>query len=309
MPNCWLVMMNEENLNYTINHGVYGLPEKSAERLRALINIGDNLLVYVIKKGCSELCESFAAVLEVASGWRESGKPTWPDEVKEGVVKYPWVVDVNVVVKGKVSYSEVYSELTRLQLEDIRRRLQKAGRRVGFGSVLRILSANVSAKPLEGEVCELIKARLQPMGRVVFTHDDVKGWLMDVGELLGYYAVTEYVSEGYRFDVVWWSSERDFKGGRHPSAVFEVQRSGSLVEALARLKHAWDKWNVNGLYLVVTEEEDADKAQMLIKPQLMGSFHELMGRVKIWTAKMVKDVRDALAKYEDKVRELSTLRD
>jgi len=309
MPNCWLVMMNEENFNYTINHGIYGLPGRSAERLRALINVGDHLLVYVIKNGCSELCGSFAAVLEVIGGWRGSDKPTWPDEVRKGVVKYPWVVDVKVVVKGRVSYSEVYTELTRLPLEDIRNRLLKAGRRGGFGKVLRKFSANFSGKPVGSGLCELIKARLQSMGGRIFSHESVKGWLKEVGELLGYHVVAEYVSEGYRFDVVWWSSERDFKGGRHPAAVFEVQRGGSLVEALARLKHALDKWNINGLYLVVTEEGDADKAHRLVEPQLRGSFHELMDRVRIWTAERVEEVRDALAKYGDEVRELSTLRD
>ena len=34
-----------------------------------------------------------------------------------------------------------------------------------------------------------------------------------------------------------------------------------------------------------------------------------MDRVRIWTAKMVKEIRGALAKYSDEVRELSTLRD
>ncbi len=310
MPNCWLVMMSEGNFNYTIKYGVFGLPGGSAGRLRGLINVGDYLLVYVVKRGCSELCESFTAVLEVAGGWRGSSKPTWPDEVEEGVVKYPWVVDVKVVVKGRVSYSEVYSELTRLlPLEDIRNRLQKAGGRVGFGTVLRMLSANASGKPVGSELCELVKARLQSMGGWVFGHEDVKGWLREVGELLGYHVVTEYESEGYRFDVAWWGSGRDFRGGRHPAAVFEVQRGGSLVEALARLKHALDKWNINGLYLVVTEEEDVGKARRLVEPQLMGSFHELMDRVRIWTAKRVKEVRDALAKYSDEVKELSTLRD
>ncbi|KUO92822.1 MAG: hypothetical protein AT710_02120 [Thermocladium sp. ECH_B] len=102
---------------------------------------------------------------------------------------------------------------------------------------------------------------------------------------------------------------RGISGGRRPAAVFEVQRGDSLVEALARLKHALDKWNINGLYLVVTEEEDTGKARRLVEPQLRGSFHELMDRVRIWTAKMVKEIRDALAKYSDEVRELSTLRD
>jgi len=101
---------------------------------------------------------------------------------------------------------------------------------------------------------------------------------------------------------------RGISGGRRPAAVFEVQRGDSLVEALARL-NTLDKWNINGLYLVVTEEGDAEKAHRLVEPQLRGSFHELMDRVRIWTAERVEEVRDALAKYGDEVRELSTLRD
>jgi len=34
-----------------------------------------------------------------------------------------------------------------------------------------------------------------------------------------------------------------------------------------------------------------------------------MDRVRIWTAESVEEVRDALVKYGDEVRELSTLRD
>jgi len=91
------------------------------------------------------------------------------------VVKYPWVVDVKVVVKGRVSYSEVYTELTR-PLED-GSRLLKAGRRGGFGKVLRKFSANFSGKPVGSGLCELIKARLQSMGGRIFSHESVKGWL------------------------------------------------------------------------------------------------------------------------------------
>ena len=138
------------------------------------------------------------------------------------MVKHPWVIDVKVVVKGRVSYSEVYTELTR-PLEDIRSRLLKAGRRSGFGKVLRKFSANFSGKPVGSGLCELIKARLQSMGGRIFSHESVKGWLREVGELLGYHVVAEYVSD-YRFDVAWWSSEGDFKGEgtRQRSSRFSV---------------------------------------------------------------------------------------
>jgi len=302
MPNCWLALMNEENLRYTIEHGIYGIPNKRAERLVQQVRVGDHIVVYVMKKGCSELCESFAAVLEVVSDWRRSSKPTWPDEVRDNEVKYPWVVDVRVLASGKVPIDEVYSELSKiLPLEESQGKLS--------GSKLRIFGMNFSKKPVSNELCELIMRRLRAGSKVAFEHETVKDWLREIGEVLGYYVRTEFENDIHRFDVVWWGSERDFNGKKHPAAVFEVQRGGSLVEALARLKHALDRWNIYGLYLVVTEEEDVERARRLVEPHLKGSFHELQGRLRIWTAKRVREIKDALAEYRDEVRELSTLRD
>ena len=127
--------------------------------------------------------------------------------------------------------------------------------------------------------------------------------------MLGYYVKTEFERDVHRFDVVWWGSERDFNGKKHPAAVFEVQRGGSLVEALARLKHALDRWNIYGLYLVVTEEEDVERARRLVEPHLEGSFHELQGRLRIYTASRVREIRDALIKYKNEITELSKLRE
>jgi hypothetical protein len=151
--------------------------------------------------------------------------------------------------------------------------------------------------------------RLRAGSKVVFEHETVKDWLVEIGEVLGYYVRTEFENDIHRFDVVWWDSERDFRGERHPAAVFEVQRGGSLVEALARLKHALDRWNIYGLYLVVTEEEDVERARRLVEPHLKGSFHELQGRLRIYTAGRVREIRDALIKYKNEITELSKLRE
>ena len=51
----WLVMMTEENYRYTVENGVYGLPE-GLGRLKEGIRPGDRLVVYIVKRGCSELC-------------------------------------------------------------------------------------------------------------------------------------------------------------------------------------------------------------------------------------------------------------
>jgi Uncharacterized protein conserved in archaea len=132
--------MSEENLRYTIEHGIYGIPSKRAEKLVQLVRVGDRIVVYVMKKGCSELCESFAAILEVAGDWHRSSKPTWPDEVRDNEVKYPWVVDVRVLASGKVPINEVYGELSKIipELEEIRAKLSRSGKPANFGTILRV---------------------------------------------------------------------------------------------------------------------------------------------------------------------------
>jgi hypothetical protein len=45
------------------------------------------------------------------------------------------------------------------------------------------------------------------------------------------------------------------------------------------------------------------------KSHLKGSFHELQGRFRIYTASRVREIRDALIKYKNEITELSKLRE
>ena len=112
MAKYWLVMMTEENYRYTIKHGIYGLPE-GLSWLSNRIRSGDRLVIYIKREGCSELCQSFVAVLEVAGDWEESSEPTWPDEKKKGKVLYPRIVDVRALVTGRVSFDDVRDVFSR----------------------------------------------------------------------------------------------------------------------------------------------------------------------------------------------------
>jgi predicted RNA-binding protein len=280
--------MNEENLRYTIEHGIYGTPKGSSE-LKSKIRVGDRIVVYVRKRGCSELCESFAAVLEVVSDWRRSSKPTWPDEVRDNEVKYPWVVDVRVLASGKVLIDEVYSELSKiLPLEESQGKLS--------GSKLRIFGMNFSKKPVSNELCELIMRRLRAGSKVAFEHETVKDWLREIGEVLGYYVRTEFESGGYRFDVAWflWDNEP-------PIAVFEVVFGGDVDKAIQRLVYARRKLRVRGLFLVVANRDEEERAGKVLKE----TYPEL--KVEIWYPDKVKELRDTLSKYEDEIRKLTTL--
>jgi hypothetical protein len=61
-------------------------------------------------------------------------------------------------------------------------------------------------------------------------------------------------------------------------------------------------------FWLAKEFDDTGQAR-LVESHLKGSFHELMGRVRVRTAKRIEEVRDALVRYRNEVRELSTLRD
>jgi predicted RNA-binding protein len=282
--------MSEENLRYTIEHGIYGIPSKRAEKLVQLVRVGDRIVVYVMKEDCKDLCESFAAVLEVVSDWRRSSKPTWPDEVKDNEVKYPWVVDVRVLASGKVLIDEVYSELSKiLPLEESQGKLS--------GSKLRIFGMNFSKKPVSNELCELIMRRLRAGSKVAFDHETVKDWLVEIGEVLGYYVKTEFESGGYRFDVAWflWDNEP-------PIAVFEVVVGGDVDKAVQRLVYARRRLRVKGLFLVVADRDEEERAGKVLKE----TYPEL--KVEIWYPDKVKELRDTLSKHEDEVRKLTILR-
>lgn len=69
-------------------------------------------------------------------------------------------------------------------------------------------------------------------------HDDIRNMIREVGDMEGSISEVEYQMDGWRLDVAW---KRIATG--IPSHAFEVQIGGNFYEALAKLKHAYDKWN------------------------------------------------------------------
>jgi len=132
--------------------------------------------------------------------------------------------------------------------------------------------------------------------RRCFNHKIVKGWLVEIGEVLGYYVRTEFESGGYRFDVVWllWDNEP-------PIAVFEVVFGGDVDKAIQRLVYARRKLRVRGLFLVVANRDEEERAGKVLKE----TYPEL--KVEIWYPDKVKELRDTLSKYKDEIRKLTTL--
>ena len=69
---------------------VYGAPEATRGRhIRDLVKPGDVLIFYVTKRGSKRLGGKFVGAYRVVSEWFHEEKPLWPNEAREGRVKYP----------------------------------------------------------------------------------------------------------------------------------------------------------------------------------------------------------------------------
>ena len=288
MAKYWLIMMSEDNYKHIIEKGVYGLPERSS-KVRNLIKHGDRLVVYIIKRDCKELCGSFVAVLETVGEWRRSNNPLWPDEVREGKILYPWIINVKVIVNGTVKFTEVRDELSKL-----------LGRKIKDSSELRLYSIYYSRKPLPSGVGELIEGKLRggEAIRVVtegsFNHDELVSVVRDVGEWLGFKVETEYQIDNFRVDAAFFKDPKVV-----PFAVVEVHVGGDVFKDLASLKHAYDRYGSLLIYVVARDEDSVTK---LVNEAVRGAFHEIKDKLIIIKAYELRKLHGTL--NDEAVRKL-----
>lgn len=120
--------------------------------------------------------------------------------------------------------------------------------------------------------------RLKAGEEIKPAHDDIVETLKDMGNILGFIVKLEEQTpdKAYRLDVTW----RDFEGHR-PLKVFEVELSGSIDLALARLTHALDIWGPEQLWLIVSDVKETERAKKLVEPRIKGSFARLRNKLEI----------------------------
>ena len=80
-----------------------------------MIRLGDALIFHVIKRGSKKLGGKFVGVFKTASTWFREKKLLWPDEVREGKVRYPWRIKLEPVKLGTVAPRELIPELTFIE--------------------------------------------------------------------------------------------------------------------------------------------------------------------------------------------------
>ena len=93
--------------------------------------------------------------------------------------------------------------------------------------------------------------------------------------------------------------------GHAPLKAFEVEVSGDVDRALARLAHAFDMWRCEQLWLIVSDEAKAERARKLVQPMLEGSFARIKDRVKILGWKELHDMYMSIKQYGELVKEFS----
>lgn len=185
-----------------------------------------------------------------------------------------WKLGVNITKKmskeqmiSRIWEQADRSKLLQCLMEIARQRLEEYEKEgwetEGIRSVLTMLS---SFKPLAK------KPELPSKSR----HDDLVDKIVEIGRMEGMVAERDYKHEMFIYDAVWKKIEKGV-----PSHVFEVQLRGNLLEALTRLKHAYDLWGSR--VILIAEDRDIEKASWLIQ----GSFHEMRDNAVLLTPEEV----------------------
>ena len=113
LVNYWIIPVSEENWHVIKEANLYGAPEATRGRhVRELVKPGDVVIFYVAKKNSKRLGGKFVGAYRIASEWFREEKPLWPDEAREGRVKYPWRTRLEPVKLGLVDYSELAPRLS-----------------------------------------------------------------------------------------------------------------------------------------------------------------------------------------------------
>lgn len=115
----WIIAVSEENWRVIKSNNVYGAPEAQGFKpVCELVKPGDIVIFYVKKKGSKTLGGKFVGVFKVVSDWFREDKPLWPDEVREGRVKYPWRVRLEPIKLGIADLQELVPKLSFIEKKD-----------------------------------------------------------------------------------------------------------------------------------------------------------------------------------------------
>jgi len=284
MQQFWLVIGSEKNWEVAFeSNNIWGL--KDFRELRSLWNMlreGDGLLFYVSKP-----VHGIVGFGHVVTKFRQTN-PLWPEEIKRNEVIWPlrFEFDIEYCLPPSLWKSHKY---TSHDLQMISRMVFQCY------PIEEVNAARIALdlKPLIETVPSPLTELIVTTEPAIINHDDVKSYLVEIGRIQGYVADQEYPLESTRLDVVWRRVERSV-----PTFAFEVQISGDIYHAMAKLKHAFDLWNSH-IFLVATMAERR-KYQELIS----GTFHEVADQMRLIDVALVKELLEKKRNYKEMERAL-----
>ena len=285
----WLVVGLPKNWDIAFEHGsIWGL-KQTQNHLWQSLDEGDTVLFYATSP-----VKGVIGYGIVRTKFKQN-QPLWPDELAQHKVIWPLRFEFDVV-----------SCLLREKWKTKKLGSKEIWPRAGF-QLLTIeigekLVSSLGAIEYTVEVPEPLLAA-EPEAEYVSTteiiektlpsHDDVKETLVQIGKLQGYLAEPEYTFDIGKLDVVWRRVANSV-----PTYVFEIQVSGDVYHALAKLKHAFDLWNSH-IYIVATEKERSRVGSLL-----SGTFHEIDDRIKFIELQQIEELYKRKKSYLDFEKEL-----
>lgn len=282
MAQYWLVVGTKRNWEISFNNrNIWGL--KDFRELTALWNLlleGDHILLYVSAPvsgivGCGKVSTKF-----------KQTNPLWPEEIRRNAVVWPlrFEFDIEYCFSPEHWESRAYKE-TNLQLVT----------RMVFQcipeSVVHAVRKHFSL-PVNDPLSDSRSSAVKRVPREI-NHNDVKAQLAEVGRIQGFLAEEEYPIDGNRLDVVWRRVERSV-----PTYAFEVQVSGDIYHALAKLKRAHDLWN-SRIFLAGNLRDRARFEELVA-----GTFHEIRDRARFIELGVVADLFARKTEYKAIEKEL-----
>lgn len=277
MKQYWLIVGSEKNWKIAFeNNNIWGL--KDFRELRSLWNMlrdGDGLIFYVSKP-----VHGIVGFGNVRTKFKQTN-PLWPDEIKKKEVIWPlrFEFDIEHCLSPALWKTGKYTSpdlllITRMVFQCYPIEEVNAARQA------------LSLPPLFKTTDSIFDATGGSNEPSKTNHDEAQSYLTEIGRIQGYVADKEYPLESSYLDVVWRRVERSV-----PTYVFEIQVSGNVYQAMAKLKHAYDIWNSN-IFLV------SDASQMAKYQELLsGTFHEVKDKMRFIDIAFVKELLNKKTNY------------
>mgnify|MGYP001128391279 CR=1 FL=1 len=271
MANYWMAVGSPSNWMEAFEKGnIWGLTVRQ-RRLWESLAKADTVLFYA-----THPISGVIGYGMVQTKFRQS-EPLWPNEIAQGKVIWPLCFEFNVeycLPPKEWKTRTVTSDVLKL----------KAGR--GFQLLEDALARQVISQFLP-------VSELKQVKRPASLHEALKQKLIEIGKLQGYIAESEYLFDIGKLDVVWRRVTHSV-----PTYAFEIQVSGDIYHALAKLKHAFDLWNSH--IFIVASQGDYNKVDNL----LSGTFHEISDQVKFIELDKVEELYKRKKAYLDFEKEL-----